>query len=69
MIEEDDKKGKGKGDASDQTDFDVEPKSFNAPAAENHEGLEVAVNVTYEPSTLGESAAMLIVSSPEGGEY
>lgn len=47
----------------------MEPKSYNAPAADDHEGTEVAVNITYEPSTWGESRALLIVTSPEGGEY
>ena len=69
-MDQDDKKGKGgKGGVEVQSDFDVEPKSFNAPAAENYEGLEVSVNVIYEPSTLGEATALLIVTSPEGGEY
>jgi len=52
-----------------ESDFSVEPSSYNAPAADSYEGREVAVNVTYEPSTWGESRALLIVSSPEGGEY
>ena len=51
------------------SDFDVEPKQFNAPASDTYEGIEVSVNITYEPSTLGEQRALLIVSSPEGGEY
>jgi len=61
------KKGDKKQDVI--TDFDVEPKTFNAPASDTYDGVEVSVNITYEPSTLGEQRAFLIVTSPEGGEY
>jgi len=50
-------------------DFEVEPKQFTQPASDNYEGVDASVNIVFEPSTLGESRAMLIVSSPEGGEY
>ena len=50
------------------SDFEVEP-SVAAPAAESSAGVEVAVDVTYEPSKMGESADTLTVSSAEGGEF
>lgn len=50
-------------------DFEVEPKQFTQPASDNYEGVDASVNIVFEPSTLGESRAMLIISSLEGGEY
>ena len=44
------------------SNFEVEPKTYQAPAAEDYEGIEVPVNVKYEPSTWGDSKALLIVS-------
>ena len=38
-----------------------------APAS--NAGTEVAVEVVYEPSRIGESRATLTVSSANGGEY
>ena len=49
-------------------DFEVEA-SVQAPAAEGSEGAEVAVDVTFEPSKLGEAHDTLTVSSAEGGEF
>ena len=49
-------------------DFEVEA-SVNAPAAEGSAGVEVTVDVTYEPSRLGAAQETLTVSSAEGGEY
>lgn len=49
-------------------DFEVEA-SVSAPAAEGTAGAEVSVDVTFEPSKLGEVADTLTVSSAEGGEY
>ena len=40
-----------------------------AAAAESSTGTEVAVDVTFEPSSLGTSEATLTISSAEGGEY
>jgi len=54
----------GKGDG----DFAVEA-SVSAPAAEGSNGVEVAVDVTFEPSKMGESSDTLTISSAEGGEY
>ena len=42
---------------------------MQAPAAEGSEGAEVAVDVTFEPSKLGEAHDTLTVSSAEGGEF
>jgi hydrocephalus-inducing protein len=40
-----------------------------APAATDMQGAEVSVDVTFEPSKLGASAATLTASSAEGGEH
>ena len=50
-------------------DFTVENQTINAPPTDSHDGVEVPVNIRYEPSTVGESRAQLTVSSPDGGEY
>lgn len=60
---------KAKGGPLVQVDFSVDVPNINAPAADSLEGSEVAINVRYEPSTLGESSAILILFSAEGGEY
>ena len=44
-------------------------RPVQAPAAEGSEGAEVAVDVTFEPSKLGEAHDTLTVSSAEGGEF
>lgn len=51
----------------DNADFHVEKTVAAAPASTD--GTEVALEVTFEPSRLGEQRATLIVSSPIGGEY
>ena len=42
--------------------------SVSAPAA-GPEGVEVEVEVTFDPDIIGECNAKLLVASPEGGEY
>jgi hydrocephalus-inducing protein len=49
-------------------DFEVEA-SVVAPAAEGSAGSEVAVDVTFEPSKLGDVQNTLTVASADGGEY
>lgn len=51
----------------DNTDFHVE-KNITAASASSG-GTEVGVEVTYEPSRLGDTRATLTVFSPVGGEY
>lgn len=43
--------------------------AFPAPAADSYDGVECSIDIKYEPSNLGDSRAILVVSSPEGGEY
>jgi len=50
-------------------DFSLESNTLQAPPAESYDGIEIQLNVKFEPSTLGESRAVLILSSPEAGEY
>lgn len=51
------------------SDFTPETATVNAPATDNFEGVEVGINIRFEPSSLNESSAQLVVSSNEGGEY
>ena len=40
-----------------------------APIADSVKGVEVSVNVRYEPFSIGDSRAILKLNSPEGMEY
>ncbi|KAM4614098.1 hydrocephalus-inducing protein homolog [Discoglossus pictus] len=51
----------------DNPDFHVEKMVVAAPGSQG--GSEVSLDVTYEPIQLGESKAVLHISSPLGGEY
>lgn len=59
----------GKGGKQASTDFTADASNVNAPAADSRDGVEVTINVRFEPSTIEESRALLKVSSPEGGIY
>ncbi len=48
-------------------DFKVDKAVAAAPASSS--GTEVVVEVTYEPSRIGESRDTLTVSSTSGGDY
>jgi len=48
-------------------DFHVDKTVAAAPGSTG--GTEVALEVTFEPSKLGEQRSMLTVTSPVGGEY
>ena len=54
--------------ADGAAEFEVDA-SVVAPAADGSQGAEVAVDVTFEPSKLGEVTSTLTASSAEGGEY
>ncbi|XP_052229341.1 hydrocephalus-inducing protein homolog isoform X3 [Dreissena polymorpha] len=51
----------------DNLDFHVDKAVAAAPGSTG--GTEVGLDVTFEPSRLGEQRAILVVSSPLGGEY
>ncbi|XP_018430800.1 PREDICTED: hydrocephalus-inducing protein homolog, partial [Nanorana parkeri] len=51
----------------DNADFHVEKLVMAAPGSQG--GSEVSMDVTYEPIQLGESRAVLSISSPLGGDY
>lgn len=51
----------------ESSEFSIE-KNVIAPAAQNG-GVEVSIDITYEPSRLGDAHATLLVSSPLGGDY
>jgi len=51
----------------DNVDFHVDKTVAAAPGSSA--GIEIAVDVTYEPSQIGESRGTLVLSSPIGGDY
>merc|ERR1712187_629318 len=50
------------------SDFVVESKDIKAVAA-GDDGSEVSVDIRFHPSALGEIRALLVLSSPDGGDY
>ena len=52
-----------------QVDFGVDTPTINVPPADSLEGNEVSLNLKYEPSNLGESTGIIVLNSPDGGEY
>lgn len=56
-------------DGTGQCDFKAEVAQVPAPISENAKGVELFVNVRYEPYTIGDSRASLKLTSPEGMEY
>lgn len=53
-------------------DFKVElppPQELRPPPADPNEGSEVSLGVRFQPSSLGESRALLVVSGEKAGEY
>eukprot|EP00427_Karlodinium_veneficum_P036796 CAMPEP_0169290418 /NCGR_PEP_ID=MMETSP1016-20121227/61690_1 /TAXON_ID=342587 /ORGANISM="Karlodinium micrum, Strain CCMP2283" /LENGTH=390 /DNA_ID=CAMNT_0009380929 /DNA_START=69 /DNA_END=1239 /DNA_ORIENTATION=+ len=50
------------------SDFIVETKDIKAAAAVD-EGVGVSVDIRFQPSSLGEIRALLVLSSPDGGDY
>lgn len=43
--------------------------NITAPAADSKDGVEVSVNIKFEPSGMNESKSLLVISSVEGGTY
>jgi hydrocephalus-inducing protein len=50
-------------------DFKSEVPQVQAAAADSAKGVEILVNVKYEPFTIGETRAIIKLTSPEGMEY
>lgn len=50
-------------------DFKAEVATVPAPIAESFQGVELSVNVRYEPITIGDSRGVMKLTSPEGLEY
>ena len=59
----------GKEAKPGQIEFSVDTPNINAPAADSKEGIEVSVNIKFEPSGMNESKALMVISSVEGGTY
>jgi len=51
------------------TCFKVEQLNVQAPAADNINGVEITVNIRFEPNIIGESRGMVKLLSPENIEY
>eukprot|EP00826_Nyctotherus_ovalis_P043009 TRINITY_DN4497_c0_g1_i5.p1 TRINITY_DN4497_c0_g1~~TRINITY_DN4497_c0_g1_i5.p1 ORF type:complete len:195 (-),score=47.96 TRINITY_DN4497_c0_g1_i5:112-696(-) len=51
------------------TEFKAEQTTIQAPAAESNSGTELSLGVKFEPNTIGESRAILAITSSEGVEY
>ena len=51
------------------TCFKVEQATVQAPACENNNGVNLSVNIRFEPNNIGESRALLKLTSPENIEY
>jgi len=49
-------------------DFIVESKDIKANANQD-DGIEVGVDIRFQPSIMNEVRALLVLSSPDGGEY
>jgi len=49
-------------------DFTVETKEIKTNAATD-DGVEVVADIRFQPSMLGEIRALLVLSSPDGGDY
>jgi len=50
-------------------DFKAEVATVPAAAADSNKGIPLAINIRYEPFTIGDSRGVLKLSSPEGMEY
>jgi len=59
----------GQKSGSSIGDFIIETKDIKANAATDREGVEVVVAVRFQPSVLAERRALLVLSSPDGGDY
>lgn len=52
------------------SDFKLEGvPNITAPLADSYKGIELSVNVKYEPFSIGDSRSILKLTSPEGIEY
>jgi len=52
-----------------ERDFILENPTIQAPACDPGDSIIKEVEVTFQPSMLGESRALLVISGPGGGEY
>ncbi len=59
----------GKEKAAIPADFIPDVQTITVPAATSYEGIDQEIGIKFEPSTLGESRGILVITSPEGGEY
>ena len=50
-------------------DFKAEVATIPAPLADSFKGIDLSINIRYEPFTIGDSRGILKLVSPEGLEY
>ena len=55
--------------AHPSTRFKIEQPTLQAPAVDNNNGVNLAVNIRFEPNMIGESRAIVKLTSPENIEY
>ena len=53
----------------DHVDFHVDKSVTTQPATVAGVGVEVSVDVTYDPSSVGDCRSQLTLSSPLAGDY
>ena len=49
--------------------FKAEPAQVNAPASDSSAGADAAVNLRFEPNSLGDTRGILKISNADAGEY
>jgi hypothetical protein len=50
-------------------DFKAEVATIAAPLADSFKGIDLSINIRYEPTTIGDYRGILKLTSPEGLEY
>jgi len=56
-------------DSAGASDFKAEVATVPAGIADSPKGVEISVNIVYQPFSLVDSRAILKLNSPEGIEY
>lgn len=60
----------GKETKNQLNEFSIlEKDPITAPASDSKDGIDVPVNIKFEPSSMNESKAILTISNLEGGTY
>eukprot|EP00826_Nyctotherus_ovalis_P009987 TRINITY_DN12651_c0_g2_i3.p1 TRINITY_DN12651_c0_g2~~TRINITY_DN12651_c0_g2_i3.p1 ORF type:complete len:921 (+),score=283.65 TRINITY_DN12651_c0_g2_i3:189-2951(+) len=57
------------GETAPVTEFKAEQAAVAAPPAESNAGVELMVNVKFEPNNIGDTRAIMKITNPNGVEY